>query len=96
MTAEDLPLGADHRRELLERSAIDVQVVRERGYRTISRPSAGDDRPRDELKRLNIASWAWNEDRFFPGLLIPIYSPIGERVGAQWKPLVAIRDASSA
>lgn len=75
-----------HVKELVEQSAIDPQVVKERGYRTIGRPTPNDDRPRQELKRLGIPTWATSEDWYFPGLLIPMYRATGERIAAQWKP----------
>lgn len=85
-----LPLLDHHRRELLVHSAIDPDVVAERGYTTVSRPTANDQRPRQQLKHLGIPTWATAEDRFFPGLLIPQYRATGERVSAQWKPYVPV------
>lgn len=82
----------EHRRELVEQSAIDPAVVAERGYRTVGRPSANDDRPRQELKRLGIPGWAVDEDRYFPGLLTPMYRATGEVISWQWKPRVPVPD----
>jgi hypothetical protein len=79
-------LSDQHRRELETVSAIDPQVIAERGYETQTRPTNGDARQRDRLNRLKIPSWAIKEDRFFPGLLSPMYGPAGRRVSCQWKP----------
>lgn len=79
-------LDDQHRRELEVESAIDPDVARERGYRTIGRPSVNDDSPRRELARLGIPGWATRENWYFPGLLIPMYRPTGERISFQWKP----------
>lgn len=83
----------EHRRELLRESGIAENIVTGRGYRSISRPSTSDDRPRQELRRLGIPTWAINEDRYFPGLLIPLYRPGGERISAIWKPRVPVRNS---
>jgi putative DNA primase/helicase len=87
-------LSDQARRELQQESAIDPDVVAERRYETITRPTNGDARQRDRLKALKIPSFAIKEDRFFPGLLIPIYSPTGQRVSYQWKPHVEVPDPS--
>jgi hypothetical protein len=73
---EDLKevLSPDHLRLLLEESGISSQVVRERGYRTVETKA--------ELKRLGFADSQCNP----PGLLVPIYSPIGEIVNYQFRP----------
>ncbi|HZN75692.1 MAG TPA: phage/plasmid primase, P4 family [Micromonosporaceae bacterium] len=81
-----------HRQELVAQSAIDPAVLEERGYRTVGRPTPNDDRPRQDMKRLGIPSWALNEDRYFPGLLIPMYRATGERISWQWKPRVPVPD----
>lgn len=80
-------LNDQHKRELLELSSIDPAVVTERDYETIGRPSAGDGRPRDRIRRLGIPTRALDEDRYFSGLLIPMYGPTGQRVSVQWKPI---------
>jgi putative DNA primase/helicase len=74
------------RRELVEESSIDPDVVAERGYESIHRPSAGDKRSRERLQALQTPTWAIKEDSYFPGMLIPIYGPTGRRVSYQWKP----------
>lgn len=78
------------RRELVEGSAIDPAVIAERGYESIHRPTNGDQRPRQQLNALNIPGWATREDRYFPGLLIPMYGPTGQRVSCQWKPKLPV------
>ncbi len=70
----------EHRREL---SAIAEDVIAERGYRTIGRPTPGNDEPRRELERLRIPRWAHRQDTDFPGLLIPMYGPTGQRANFQ-------------
>ena len=69
-----------------EESAIDPDVIAERGYESIHRPTNGDQRQRERLKRLGIPTWAIKEDSYFPGILIPMYGPTGQRVSYQWKP----------
>jgi hypothetical protein len=81
-----------HRRELLAESGIAEDVVTERGYRTVPRPTPADDRPRQELAKLGIPRWALDEDRHFPGLLIPIYRATGERISWQYKPRLPVHN----
>jgi P4 family phage/plasmid primase-like protien len=83
-------LYPEHRKEL-EASVISPEIATARGYRSVDRPTSSDDRPRQELKRLGIPNWATEENRFFPGLLIPLYRPTGERISAMWKPRVPAR-----
>lgn len=85
-------LNDQHKRELLEGSGIAADVAEERGYRTITRPTNANQEPRREVERLGIPGWATKEDRFFPGLLIPIYRATGERISAQFKPNTAPKD----
>jgi P4 family phage/plasmid primase-like protien len=80
------------RRELEKESAIDPEVIAERGYDSVNRPTSGGKRPRERLKRLHIPGWAIKEDTYFPGLLIPIYGPTGARVSYQWKPRIPATD----
>src|SRR4051794_25999406 len=75
-----------HHVTLLRTSSIADQVIAARGYQTVSRPSAGDQRPREKLRRLGIPSWARNEDARFPGLLIPLYRATGEQIAWQYRP----------
>ena len=92
-----------HREELLTESAIDPDVVLERGYTTVHRPEAGSTAihgvravgtTREILSRMGFPSWAIRENYFYPGMWIPQYSPTGERYAGQWKPKspVANRD----
>lgn len=85
----DGPLLLEHATELTA-SAIADDIVLMRGYRTVTRPSPADDSPRQELKRLGIPEWATKENRYFPGLLIPLYRPTGERISAVFKPRVLV------
>jgi putative DNA primase/helicase len=78
------------RRELEQESAIDPAVIAERRYESIHRPTNGDQRQRERLRSLGIPTWAIKEDRYFPGTLIPQYSPTGQRNGYQWKPKVPV------
>jgi len=78
-------LSDQHRRELQVESSILPEVIEERGYETITRPSNGDFRNRERLQRLRIPPWALN-DTDFAGLLMPMYGPTGRRVSCQWKP----------
>ena len=57
-----------------------------------TRRARGDNRPREQLKRLRIPAWAIKEDSYFPGLLIPLYGPTGQRVSYQWKPRLPVPD----
>ncbi|HEX5543636.1 MAG TPA: phage/plasmid primase, P4 family [Micromonospora sp.] len=78
------------RRELHQASAIDPAVTRERGYETITRPNNSDDQQRQRLRKIRIPGWATNEDRYYPGILIPLWSPTGAKISYQWKPRVAV------
>lgn len=78
------------RRELEQGSSIDPAVIAERGYESIHRPTSGDQRERQRLTRLGIPTWATKEDSYFPGLLIPIFGPTGQRVSYQWKPRIPV------
>lgn len=72
--------------QLLRASAIADDVIAERGYQSISRPTAGDGSSRDRLKRLGIPAWARDEDARFPGLLIPLWRATGEQIAWQYRP----------
>jgi putative DNA primase/helicase len=78
------------RRELEQGSSIDAAVIAERGYESIHRPTNGDQRQRERLRRLGIPTWAIKEDSYFSGLLIPMYGPTGARASFQWKLRVAV------
>jgi len=90
LPGEDLPLSAEHRRELFIESVIDPEVARERGYETVYRPTANDERPREQLRRLGFPSWATREPYFYPGLWLPQYTPSGQQYAGQWKPRNAV------
>lgn len=94
-TTEDLPLSAEHRRELLEGSSIDPEVARERGYSTVGRPNATLRDPygrdtRDQLRSQGFPAWAIREDYYYPGLWIPQYTPAGIQYAGQFKPFRAV------
>lgn len=95
LPGEDLPLSAEHRRELLVDSAINPAVAKARGYVTVDRPNAalrdayGRD-TRQQLAAMGFPSWGTREDHFFPGLLIPQYTPQGDQYPGQWKPKGAV------
>jgi hypothetical protein len=42
------------------------------------------------MKRAGIPTWAINENRYFPGLFIPLYRPTGERISGMFKPRVPV------
>jgi Domain of unknown function (DUF3854) len=69
-----------HQRELLEESGIGPQVILDRGYRT--------EKTNAELGRLGFS----RVQQRAPGLLIPLYSPMGEHTTYQIKPDVFRRD----
>jgi putative DNA primase/helicase len=70
-------LTEQHRRELVQGSAIDPAVIAERGYCSL------DYQHRDTLKQLGIRVY---DKTAFPGLLLPMYRATGERISAQFKP----------
>ena len=79
----------------LRASAIADDVARERGYRSISRPTPGDQRPRDELRRLGMPAWVRDDDARFPGLLIPQYRATGEQISFQYRPDNPVKDTKT-
>lgn len=84
-------LNAHHRTELEQGSAIDPEVIRERGYTTVGRPNsslldAWGRNTREALQAMGFPSWSTREDYYFPGMLIPHYTPRGDRYAGQWKP----------
>jgi putative DNA primase/helicase len=98
-------LEPHHYRELIEGSAIDPAVALERGYVSVRRPDkAGNQQTipgvhgsgvgwmdtREQLKRLGFPSWSVREDYYFPGLLLPIWTPGGKKIPGQWKPWRAV------
>lgn len=98
--APSLPLLPEHVRELATDSAIDPEVIRERGYATVTRPRGDSDTiaglpavgalawsdAREQLGKLGFPSWAIREDYFYPGLWLPMYDPRGRKLPGQWKP----------
>lgn len=84
-------LNAHHRTELEQGSAIHPDVIAERGYVTVGRPNASlpdawGRNTREALAAQGFPSWSIREDYYFPGLLIPQYTPRGDRYPGQWKP----------
>ena len=63
-----------HEKMLIEESGISPEVIEARGYRTVNMKA--------ELKRLGFSENQCNP----PGLLIPIYSPIGQISNYQYRP----------
>lgn len=102
MQTQDNTLSTFHRGELEKDSAIDAEVIRERGYHTIDRPDTntnfsfrmpngrlmgdGISSSRDFLSRMGFPSWSTRENYMFPGLWIPNYAPDGSLTAGQWKP----------
>lgn len=80
----------EHHRELAVASSISEEIIAGRGYRSISRPTNTHDEPRQELKRMGFPTWVTSENRYFPGLLIPLYRPTGDRISAIFKPRVPV------
>lgn len=73
--ADEIPqLFQEHFQQLRE-SAISVEVIRERGYRTVLGPA--------ELEK---AGFGIQQRKRFPGILIPLYGVEGGIVGYQYKP----------
>ncbi len=66
-------------------AGIDPAVIAGRGYRSLNRTNT-DDTPVSTLKRLGFARGAWDEDRRFPGLLIPLWGPTGTVTSYQYRP----------
>ena len=81
----NLPLSAEHRREIFIDSAITEDVAAERGYVTMERIEYPDS-ARDKLAVLGFPSWAIREPYFYPGLHVPQYTPAGTRYAGQFKP----------
>jgi P4 family phage/plasmid primase-like protien len=85
-------LSDKHRTELHHDSAIDPEVVKERGYETITKPTRDDHRSAELLARLRLPDWAIGTNGRYPGLLIPQYGPTGRRVSYQYKPPTPVVD----
>jgi len=84
-----------HIDELTKESAIDPQVVAERGYETIDGPTGGNHVQMERLEKLGIPGWALKGKAPWPGLLIPWYAPHGEKTPCayQWKPRTPMQNA---
>jgi hypothetical protein len=67
-------LSETHKRMLVDESGVNPDTIEARGYRTIERKA--------ELKRLGFSDAQCN----VPGLLLPIWSPSGEKVSHQFRP----------
>lgn len=86
------PLSKYHRHMLGTASAISDEVIAARGYYTVSRDSADSTGSRDLLKGFGIPRWARSSDTQYPGLLIPMYQPTGERASVQYRPDKSVKD----
>ncbi len=69
----------------LRAAGISDEVIAARGYRSLMRTS-NDDGPRNTLKRLGFARGAWDQDRRFPGVLMPLWGPTGTVASHQYRP----------
>jgi len=83
-------LAKQHIHQLVESSAVDPNVVTERGYRTVGW-TLNDKAGQRELNQLGIPSWARDAERG-TGLLIPMFRATGERISYQWRPDKAVRN----
>lgn len=99
-------LSEHHRKELEQESAIDPDVIVERGYTTVERPARNSGEAqviqgvmisglpggtREILARMGFPSWCRREDYYFPGLWVPQYTPRGDRYAGQFKPCRPIK-----
>jgi putative DNA primase/helicase len=84
-------LSVFHTRMLTTESAVDPDVIAERGYRTVEW-TLNDQAGRRELEGLKVPSWARPERG--RGLLIPVFRATGERIGVQWRPDTPTPDRS--
>ena len=79
-------LHPHHARQLVEGSGIDPEVVAERGYYSLMRPTAANPKePSDHLKKLKISNKFRDQPTRFPGVVIPVYDPTGARRGIHWR-----------
>lgn len=79
-------------RNVLTRSGVADEVIDARGYSSLNRTTS-DDTPRATLKRLGFSKPAYDDDRRFPGLLIPLWSPVGKVAAYQYRPDHPRKDA---
>ena len=75
-------LSPDHFSELIAESALNPDVVKDRGYRTLY----GSQSDREELSGLGFKPAQYNRDEAYPALLIPLYRATGEVIAHQLKP----------
>ena len=69
-------LNFEHRQEVTKQSGVDKKVADARGYESV-----------DDAQQLMADGYSAKIARkVVPGLLIPLYSPAGERVGSTFKP----------
>lgn len=81
-----------HHRLLVEGSGIDPDVVRERGYRSCSRPASGlEDAVKLRLKAMGIGT-SKLAPKHLSGIVIPVYRATGERIGVEYRPDEPVRD----
>jgi len=80
-----VPRVAPHHRLILTQSGISDDVIDARVYETLMR-SNSDLRPQRRLEALGFAVGAFDDERRFPGLLIPMYGPTGVRASFQYRP----------
>ena len=85
VTRRKAQLLAHHREELARGSAISADVIDGRGYHSVLR-SATDLRHQTMLKNNRISKGIWNEPSRCPGILLPLYTVLGERRAAMYKP----------
>ncbi len=90
--AEGIPGLIPWHVNLLRQSAISDDVICERGYRTVPRPTAGDESPSELLKRCGMPGWLTKDNARYPGLLIPLFQPAGERASWLYRPDTPARD----
>ena len=78
-------LSGEHVEHLLG-SAISREIIAERGYRTVHEEDA------KVLASYGVPAWARQNSDCFPGILIPMYSPAGERTSCQYRPDSPVTD----
>src|SRR4051812_29411233 len=74
-------LLAGHRKQLIEESGIDPDIVAERGYYSLHRGSDSTDAPANlsKLKAMGMPRYARDSPARLPGLVLPQHRPTGER-----------------
>src|ERR1022692_602788 len=79
----------------LHDAAISDKVIKARGYQSVSRPTAGDDRSRQLLKRCGFPTSLTSDDVRLNGLLIPLFRATGERISWQYRPDAPAKDTKT-